>query len=70
MNLWAVILNIWADEPVFHVLEDPMKPRLIDYHGRYTQCGRRVGSGKPLLPRKHAVKFARRCKSCSAQEAT
>lgn len=59
--MWAAIFNIWADEPVYHEVRHTPQ-------GRYTVCGRRVGTGKPLLPQKHAEKFARPCKSC-AQEA-
>lgn len=60
--MWCAIFNIWADEPVFHELRQP-------YFPHETVCGRKIGTGKPLLPKKHARKFARPCKSC-AQEAT
>lgn len=61
MNLWAVILNIWRDDPIYHSL---------GRGGLVTRCGRKVGVSTPLMPRKHAEKFARHCRSCQAQEAS
>jgi hypothetical protein len=58
--MWVAIFRIWADEPIYHD-----KGR-----GWRTACGRKIGTHTPLLPRKHVVKFARRCKDCAAQEAT
>ena len=55
---WAVIFQPWRDEPVMHKL---------DFWGAFkhrTACGRTIGSNKPLLPMKHAKKFATQCKGC------
>lgn len=51
---WAIIFEIWRDEPVYHRLATPLE----------TRCGRKIGPGKPMLPFKHAVKFGRPCKGC------
>ena len=61
MDLWAVIFNIWRDEPIYHGVERR-------WQGLYTHCGRRLGSKTPALPMKHVEKFARPCRSCYPQE--
>lgn len=60
MDLWAVIFNIWRDEPIYHKLAAP---------GTWaTQCGRKIGLHTPLLPMKHVKRFSRPCRSCYPQE--
>jgi len=57
---WAIVMRPWLDEPVFHRVMEAQGRRYPDY----VQCGRKIGSFTPWLPRKHVVKFARPCKDC------
>lgn len=59
MPMWAIILRIWADEPVYHRYWGNLKSG-----EDRTKCGRRIGAFVPWLPMKHVVKFARPCKGC------
>lgn len=61
--LWAIILDIWKDEPIYHLKDYGRKlsPGVI---APRTICGREIGLGKPFLPMKHAKKFSRPCKGC------
>lgn len=54
--MWAVIFNIWHDEPVYHELAEG---------ALVTKCGRHVGIWTPMIPHKHAEKIGRLCRSCS-----
>lgn len=56
MPRWAMIFNIWADEPVYH--------RLSSESPDSTACGREIGLYKPTLPMKHVEKFGRPCRGC------
>ncbi len=56
MPQWAIIFQIWKEEPVFHKLAIASRD--------YTSCGRRIGVYLPLLPMKHARKFGRPCRGC------
>ena len=53
---WAVIFQIWKDEPVYHRLSFGAKGATV--------CGRTLGLHKPLYPLKHARKFAKPCRGC------
>jgi hypothetical protein len=69
MPLWAIILDIWANDPVYHRFASAR--RGVDGTWRdYTSCGRVVGAYKPWLPMKHVVKFARPCKGCFGPRST
>ena len=59
---WAIILDIWKDEPIYHRhggfrgMSEERRP--------ITTCGRKIASYKPSLPMKHVKRFARPCKDC------
>lgn len=59
---YAVVLDIWKPEPIWHVPGWDGKP--LFQAQEITRCGRKIGSYKPWLPRKHVAKFARPCKTC------
>jgi hypothetical protein len=53
-ELWAIIFKPWPDEPVYHGFAGVGQ----------TLCGRKIGLYHPMIPMKHALKFARPCRSC------
>jgi hypothetical protein len=57
-GVWAVVFQIWDDEPVFHALQWNLS--LL----RATRCGRVVGVDLPWLPLKHALKIGKPCRGC------